>query len=71
VVQGVKKKILELLQVEKNEEFSLEEIAERIGEQRISIVKAQLTRLIREGKVVEVRKGVYKALQSRDYHRTH
>jgi len=62
VVQGVKKKILELLQVEKNEEFSLEEIAERIGEQRISIIKAQLTRLIREGKVVEVRKGVYKAL---------
>ncbi|RLE90501.1 MAG: TrmB family transcriptional regulator [Thermoprotei archaeon] len=62
MVQGVKKKILELLQVEKNEEFSLEEIAERIGEQRISIIKAQLTRLIREGKVVEVRKGVYKAL---------
>lgn len=62
MVQELKKRILELLQVEKDKEFSLKEIAERIGEERLSIVKAQLTRLVKEGKIAEVKKGVYKAL---------
>lgn len=52
MVEGIKKKIYEFLAANKGKEFSVEEIAKAVGEERLNVVKAQLTRLVKEGKVV-------------------
>jgi len=59
--EGVKQKIYEFLAKNKGREFAVEEIARGIGEERLPIVKAQLTRLIKEGKVVKTPEGKYRA----------
>lgn len=60
--EGVKQKIYEFLTKHKGEELTVEDIARGVGEERLSIVKAQLTRLAKEGKVVKTPEGKYKAL---------
>ncbi|MCG2863756.1 MAG: TrmB family transcriptional regulator [Vulcanisaeta sp.] len=53
MVEGIKKKILDFLTSNKGKEFTVEEIAKAVGEERLNVVKAQLTRLIKDGKVVK------------------
>ena len=53
MVEGIKKKILDYLASNKGREFTAEEIAKAIGEERLNVVKAQLTRLIKDGKVIK------------------
>ncbi len=53
MVEGVKRRILEFLQSNKDKEFTAEEIAKAVGEDRLNVVKAQLTRLVKEGKVIK------------------
>ncbi|MGB9705026.1 MAG: TrmB family transcriptional regulator, partial [Pyrobaculum sp.] len=48
---GVKTKIYEYLAQNKGKELTAEEVAKAIGVEKVAVVKAQLTRLIREGKV--------------------
>ena len=58
--EGIKKKILDYLTSNRDREFTVDEIAKAIGEERLNVVKAQLTRLVKEGKVVKLN-GKYKA----------
>lgn len=58
---GVKTKIYEYLSQNKGKELTAEEIAKAIGIEKVAIVKAQLTRLIREGKVEKTAEGRYRA----------
>jgi predicted ArsR family transcriptional regulator len=58
---GVKTKIYEFLAQNKGKEFTAEEIAKMLGIEKAAIVKAQLTRLIREGKVEKTAEGRYRA----------
>ncbi|MCC6031342.1 MAG: HTH domain-containing protein [Pyrobaculum sp.] len=58
---GVKTKIYEFLAQNKGKEFTAEEIAKMLGIEKVAIVKAQLTRLIREGKVEKTAEGRYRA----------
>jgi predicted transcriptional regulator of viral defense system len=58
---GVKTKIYEFLAQNKGKEFAAEEIAKMIGIEKVAIVKAQLTRLTREGKVERTAEGRYRA----------
>jgi predicted ArsR family transcriptional regulator len=58
---GVKTKIYEFLTQNKGKEFTAEEIAKMLGIEKAAIVKAQLTRLIREGKVEKTAEGRYRA----------
>ncbi|MFB6469728.1 MAG: TrmB family transcriptional regulator [Vulcanisaeta sp. AZ3] len=60
MVEGIKKKILDYLTGNKDKEFAVEEIARAVGEERLNVVKAQLTRLVKDGKVVKT-DGKYKA----------
>ena len=53
MVEGIKKKILDFLTSNRGKEFTVEEIAKAVGEERLNVVKAQLTRLIKDGKVVK------------------
>ncbi|ACB40463.1 HTH domain-containing protein [Pyrobaculum neutrophilum] len=57
---GVKNKIYEYLSQNKGKELTAEEIAKIIGVEKVAVVKAQLTRLIREGKVEKTAEGRYK-----------
>lgn len=59
--EGVKTKIYQLLSQNAGKEFTAEEIAKSIGVDRIAVVKAQLTRLKKEGKVVETADHRFKA----------
>ncbi len=61
MANGIKNKILDYLTQNKGKEFTVEEIAKAIGEQRLNVVKAQLTRLTKEGKVQRTSEGKYKA----------
>jgi len=58
---GVKTKIYEFLAQNKGKEFAAEEIAKVVGIEKVAIVKAQLTRLTREGKVERTAEGRYRA----------
>ncbi|AAL64818.1 HTH domain-containing protein [Pyrobaculum aerophilum] len=58
---GVKNKIYEYLSQNKGKELTAEEIAKAIGVEKVAIVKAQLTRLVREGKVEKTAEGRYRA----------
>jgi predicted transcriptional regulator len=58
---GVKSKIYEFLVQNKGKEFTAEEIAKTLGIEKTAIVKAQLTRLVREGKVEKTAEGRYRA----------
>jgi HTH domain. len=58
---GIKTKIYEFLTQNKGKEFTAEEIAKMIGIEKVAIVKAQLTRLMREGKVEKTAEGRYRA----------
>ncbi|BDR92650.1 TrmB family transcriptional regulator [Vulcanisaeta souniana] len=60
MVEGIKKKILDYLTGNRGREFTAEEIARAVGEERVNVIKAQLTRLIKDGKVVKTN-GKYKA----------
>ena len=60
MVEGIKKRIYEFLLSNKGKEFTPEEIAKAVGEERLNVVKAQLTRLVKEGKVIKT-DGKYKA----------
>ncbi len=53
MTEGIKSKIYEFLLRNRGREFTVEEIAKAINEPRISVVKAQLTRLVKEGKVIK------------------
>lgn len=57
---GVKARIVELLCGNRDQAFSPEEIAEQLGVERVAVVKAQLTRLVKEGKVEKLPDGRYK-----------
>ncbi|MCC6020830.1 MAG: HTH domain-containing protein [Thermoproteaceae archaeon] len=57
---GVKAKIYEFLVQNKNKEFTAEEIAKALGVEKAAVVKAQLTRLVREGKVEKTPEGRYR-----------
>lgn len=59
--EGVKTKIYQHLSQNAGKEFTAEEIAKSIGVDRIAVVKAQLTRLKKEGKVVETADHRFKA----------
>ncbi|WP_069807294.1 TrmB family transcriptional regulator [Vulcanisaeta thermophila] len=61
MVEGIKKKILDYLTANKGKEFTVEEIAKAVGEERLNVIKAQLTRLIKDGKVQKTN-GKYKAV---------
>ncbi len=61
-MEGLKSRIYEFLLKNKGREFTVEEIAKAINEERISVVKAQLTRLVKEGKVVKVGVDKYKVV---------
>ncbi|MFB6491137.1 MAG: HTH domain-containing protein [Thermoproteus sp. AZ2] len=61
--EGVKDKIYQFLSQNAGKEFTAEEIAKSIGVARVAIVKAQLTRLKKEGKVEETPDRRYKAKQ--------
>lgn len=61
--EGVKDKIYQFLSQNAGKEFTAEEIAKSIGVARVAIVKAQLTRLKKEGKVEETPDHRYKAKQ--------
>ncbi|ABL87728.1 conserved hypothetical protein [Pyrobaculum islandicum DSM 4184] len=58
---GVKAKIYEYLSQNKGKEFTAEEIAKVLGVEKVAIVRAQLTRLVREGKVEKTAEGRYRA----------
>ncbi|RFA98535.1 HTH domain-containing protein [Pyrobaculum aerophilum] len=58
---GIKNKIYEYLSQNKGKELTAEEIAKAIGVEKVAIVKAQLTRLVREGKVEKTAEGRYRA----------
>ncbi|MEM0479012.1 MAG: TrmB family transcriptional regulator [Pyrobaculum sp.] len=58
---GVKTKIYEYMAQNKGKEFTAEEIAKALGIEKVAIVKAQLTRLIREGKVEKTPEGRYRS----------
>jgi len=58
---GVKSKIYEFLIQNKGKEFTAEEIAKMLGIEKTAIVKAQLTRLVREGKIEKTAEGRYRA----------
>ncbi|MEM1597956.1 MAG: TrmB family transcriptional regulator [Pyrobaculum sp.] len=58
---GIKTKIYEYLAQNKDKEFTAEEIAKAIGVEKVAVVKAQLTRLVREGKVEKSAEGRFKA----------
>lgn len=58
---GVKNKIYDHLLQNKGKEFTAEEIASAVGIEKVAVVRAQLTRLIREGKVEKTADGRYRA----------
>ncbi|MGC9131055.1 MAG: TrmB family transcriptional regulator [Pyrobaculum sp.] len=58
---GVKTKIYEYLAQNKGKELTAEEVAKAIGVEKVAVVKAQLTRLIREGRVEKTAEGRYRA----------
>ncbi|AET32744.1 hypothetical protein P186_1315 [Pyrobaculum ferrireducens] len=57
----MKTKIYEYLAQNKGKELTAEEVAKAIGVEKVAVVKAQLTRLIREGKVEKTAEGRYRA----------
>ncbi|MEL9990741.1 MAG: HTH domain-containing protein [Thermoproteus sp.] len=59
--EGVKNKVYQFLTQNPGKEFTAEEIAKAIGVDRVAIVKAQLTRLKKEGKVEETVDHRFKA----------
>ncbi len=61
-MEGLKSRIHEFLLKNRGKEFTVEEIAKAINEERISVVKAQLTRLVKEGKVLKVGVDKYKVI---------
>ncbi|NPA24174.1 MAG: TrmB family transcriptional regulator [Crenarchaeota archaeon] len=61
-MEGLKSKIYEFLVRNRGREFTVEEIAKAVNEERISVVKAQLTRLVKEGKVIKVDIDKYRAV---------
>lgn len=61
MTDGIKKRILDYLVQNKGKELTVEDIAKAIGEQRLNVVKAQLTRLVKEGRIQRVAEGKYKA----------
>ncbi len=61
-MEGLKSKIYEFLVRNRGKEFTVEEIAKAVNEERISVVKAQLTRLVKEGKVIKVDIDKYRAI---------
>lgn len=58
--EGVKSKILDVLGQNRGKELTVEEIAKMVGVERVAVVKAQLTRLVREGKVEKTAEGRYR-----------
>ncbi|MFN7105265.1 MAG: TrmB family transcriptional regulator [Pyrobaculum sp.] len=58
---GIKTKIYEFLTQNKGKEFTAGEIARAINVEKVAIVKAQLTRLVREGKVEKTPEDRFKA----------
>lgn len=62
MTDGIKKRILDYLVQNKGKELTVEDIAKAIGEQRLNVVKAQLTRLVKEGRIQRVAEGKYKAV---------
>ncbi len=54
-------KVLEFLQRNKGNEYAVEDIAEALKVEKVSVLKAQLTRLIKEGKVEKTPEGKYRA----------
>ncbi|CCC82492.1 HTH domain-containing protein [Thermoproteus tenax] len=61
--EGVKEKIYQFLSQNAGKEYTPEEIAKAIGVDRVAIVKAQLTRLKKEGKVEETADHRFKVKQ--------
>ncbi len=59
--EGIKMKVLEFLQRNKGNEYAVEDIAEALKVEKVSVLKAQLTRLIKEGKVEKTPEGKYRA----------
>jgi len=57
---GVKAKIVDLLCSNRDQAYTPEEIAEQLGVERVAVVKAQLTRLVKEGRVEKLPDGRYK-----------
>ncbi|MFN3804260.1 MAG: TrmB family transcriptional regulator [Pyrobaculum sp.] len=58
---GIKTKIYEYLAQNKGKEFTAEEVARAVNVEKVAIVKAQLTRLVREGKVEKTPENRFKA----------
>ncbi len=61
MVESVKKKIYDFLVSRKGQAFTVEEIAKAVGEERLNVVKAQLTRLVKEGKIEKTPENKYRA----------
>ena len=59
--EGIKMKVLEYLQRNKGGEYSVEELADALKVGKVSVLKAQLTRLVKEGKVERTPDGRYRA----------
>ncbi len=58
---SLKGRIYEFLRKNRGKEFTLDEIAKAVNETRLNVVKAQLTRLVKEGKVIKIGVDKYKA----------
>lgn len=58
---GIKQKIYDYLSQNKGKEFTVEEIAKALGVDKSSVIKAQLTRLIKEGKVEKTAEGRFRS----------
>ncbi len=59
--EGIKMKVLDFLQRNKGNEYAVEDIAEALKVEKVSVLKAQLTRLVKEGKVERTPEGKYRA----------
>lgn len=52
---------MDVLGQNRGKELTVEEIAKMVGVERVAVVKAQLTRLVKEGKVEKTAEGRYRA----------
>ncbi len=57
---GVKNKVYDFLSKNRDREFSAEDIARALAVEKVAIIKAQLTRLMKEGKVEKTPEGLYR-----------
>lgn len=57
---GIKNKVYDYLSKNRDREFSAEDIARALAVEKVSVVKAQLTRLIKEGKVEKTPEGRFR-----------